>query len=153
MPGFSTPSLAAVNGIRQVGKNDSNMACRILVVDDAIFFRRLVRSRLEAEPGMTVVAEARDGKEAVTKAAEFQPDVVVIDGAMPLMDGVEALPLIRDAAPHCRIVFMSAQDGMREEAMKVGADAAIDKADSLKVCVDEVSVALDEQPERHSSAV
>jgi two-component system, chemotaxis family, chemotaxis protein CheY len=129
------------------------MACRILVVDDAIFFRRLVRSRLEAEPGMTVVGEARDGKEAVSLAEQFQPDVVVIDGAMPLMDGVEALPLIREVAPSCRIVFMSAQDGMLEEAMKVGADAAIHKGDSLKVCVEEVSVALDEHDREHSSAV
>ena len=122
------------------------MTCRILVVDDAIFFRRLVRSRLEAEPGMTVIAEARDGKEAVAKAGEFQPDVVVIDGAMPLMDGVEALPLIREVAPGCRIVFMSPHDGMLERAMEVGADAAINKGDSLKVCVDEVSVALDHSP-------
>lgn len=129
------------------------MGCRILVVDDAIFFRRLVRSRLEAEPGMTVVAEARDGKEAVVKAKEFQPDVVVIDGAMPLMDGVEALPLIRQTAPHCRIVFMSAQDGMLEEALKVGADAAINKDSSLKVCVEEVSVVLEDRAPEHSSAV
>lgn len=102
---------------------------------------------------MTVVAEARDGKEAVAMAERFQPDVVVIDGAMPLMDGVEALPLIREVAPDCRIVFMSAQDRMLEQAMKVGADAAINKGDSLKVCVEEVSVALDDRPREHSSAV
>jgi DNA-binding NarL/FixJ family response regulator len=129
------------------------MTCRILVVDDAIFFRRLVRSRLEAEPAMTVVGEARDGKEAVDLARQLQPDVVVIDGAMPLMSGVEALPLIREAAPDCRIVFMSAQDGMLEKALKVGADAAIHKGDSLKVCVNEVSVALDAEDREHSSAV
>lgn len=60
-------------GSGRPGNNRLQMGCRILVVDDAIFFRRLVRSRLEAEPGMTVVAEARDGKEAVGKAAEHQP--------------------------------------------------------------------------------
>lgn len=102
---------------------------------------------------MTVVAEARDGKEAVAMAERFQPDVVVIDGAMPLMDGVEALPLLREVAPDCRIVFMSAQDGMLEQAMKVGADAAINKDDSLKVCVEEVSVALDARAREHSSAI
>ena len=102
---------------------------------------------------MTVVAEARDGKEAVAMAAQFTPDVVVIDGAMPLMDGVEALPLIREVAPDSRIVFMSAQDGMLEQALKLGADAAINKDSSLKVCVNEVSVALDERPREHSPAV
>jgi DNA-binding NarL/FixJ family response regulator len=129
------------------------MFCRILVVDDAIFFRRLVRTRLEAEPGMAVVGEARDGKEAVELARELQPDVVVIDGSMPLMSGVDALPLIREVAPGCRIVFMSAQHGQLEQALKVGADAAINKGDSLKVCVDEVSVALDERVREHSSVV
>ena len=128
------------------------MSCRILVVDDSLFFRTLVRARLEDEPGMTVVGEARDGKEAVTLAAQLRPDVIVIDGAMPLMDGVEALPLIRDQVPGCRIVFMSSHDEMLEEALEVGADAAVNKADSLTVCVQEVSVALDGLRE-HSAAV
>ena len=129
------------------------MHCRILVVDDSIFFRRLVRSRLDCEEGMTVVGEARDGKEAIALAAKLQPDVVVIDGSMPLMNGVDALPLIRDEVPHCRIVFMSAQHDMLEKALRVGADAAVDKGGSLRVCVDEVSVALDEDVEQHSSAL
>ena len=119
------------------------MSCRILVVDDSIFFRRLVRSRLDSEPGMEVVGEARDGREAVALAAIAQPDVVVIDGAMPLMDGVTALPHIRDVVPDCRIVFMSARDDMLERAMDAGADAAVNKGDSLAVCVGEVSVALE----------
>ena len=121
------------------------MSCRVLVVDDSIFFRRLVRSRLEAEDGIHVVAEARDGREAVRKAASVQPDVVILDGAMPLMDGVEAVPLIRDAVPECRIVFLSARDEMLERALQAGADAAVNKGDSLHVCVGEVSVVLDEQ--------
>lgn len=70
---------------------------------------------------------------------------------MPLMDGVEALPLIREVAPDCRIVFMSAQDRMLQEAMRVGADAAINKGSSLKVCVEQVSVALDERQEQSSA--
>ena len=102
---------------------------------------------------MSVVGEARDGKEAVALADRLHPDVVVIDGAMPLMDGVEALPLIRDVAPRCRIVFMSAHDDMLDKALRAGADAAVNKGDSLKVCVDEVSVALDEPGHDHSSAV
>ena len=101
---------------------------------------------------MTVVGEARDGKEAIALAARLQPDVVVIDGAMPLMNGVDALPLIRDEVPDCRIVFMSAQHDMLEKALRVGADAAVDKGGSLRVCVDEVSVALDEDALQDSSA-
>ena len=120
------------------------MPYRILVVDDSIFFRRLVRARLDAEPGMVVVGEARDGKEAVTLAERLRPDVIVIDGAMPLMDGVEALPLIRDVLPECRIVFMDAHDDVLERALAEGADAAVNKSDSVSVCVSEVSIVLDD---------
>ena len=102
---------------------------------------------------MTVVGEARDGMEAVRMARRFRPDVVVIDGAMPLMDGVQALPLIREVVPHCRIIFMSAHDDALEKALQVGADAAVNKGDSLRVCVDEVSVALDHRLREHSSAM
>lgn len=102
---------------------------------------------------MEVVGEARDGREAVAMAAIAQPDVVVIDSAMPLMDGVTALPHIRDAAPNCRIVFMSARDDMLERALDAGADAAVNKGDSLTVCIDEVSVALEANAPQHSRAV
>jgi two-component system chemotaxis response regulator CheY len=121
------------------------MAHRIMIVDDAIFFRRLVRRRFEEE-GYTVVAEARDGKEAVRLAAVHRPDVIVIDSAMPLMSGVEALPLLAEASPDSHVVFLSADTAMRKSALAAGADAAISKDDSLRVCVEEVSVALGSPP-------
>lgn len=101
---------------------------------------------------MTVVGEARDGKEAIALAEQLRPDVIVIDGAMPLMDGVEALPLIRDVLPGCRIVFMGGHDEMLEEALEVGADAAVNKSDSVSVCVGEVSVVLEDMQLQGSSA-
>ena len=128
------------------------MGLRILVVDDAIFFRRLVRSRLDAEDGFDVVAEARDGKEAVRLAAQYQPDVIVMDGSMPLMDGVEALPLIKDVSPASRVVFMSTDRETRRRALQAGADAAISKDDSLSICVEEI-VVLQGGRERSHTAV
>jgi len=124
------------------------MGCRILVVDDAIFFRRLIRARLEAEEGFVVVGEARDGKEAIQLAGDLRPDVVVMDGSMPLLDGVDALPAIKRAAPGCRVVFLASERSVRDQALRAGADAALNKSDSLQVCVDEIAVVHSSTPAR-----
>ena len=131
------------------------MDCRILVVDDALFFRTLLRLRLEDEEGFSVVAEACDGREAVELARVHQPDVVIIDTAMPLMDGVTALPLLKEASPESRIVLMSTEHEKAMEALRKGADAVVDKSESLSVCIDEITVNQTEisVDDRVSSAV
>ncbi|MGH2662101.1 MAG: response regulator [Actinomycetota bacterium] len=71
---------------------------RVLVVDDNPVIRSGVRSLLEADPEIEVVAEASDGQEAIARAREHRPDVVLLDVRMPVMDGVAAAePLSRDA--------------------------------------------------------
>jgi two-component system chemotaxis response regulator CheB len=62
---------------------------RILVVDDSLLVRRLLRELLEAEPDVRVVGEAADGREALARVAELRPDLVTLDVRMPVMDGVE----------------------------------------------------------------
>ena len=80
---------------------------RVLVVDDAEELCMLLRMRMEARSGLTVVGEAGDGVAAVELASELQPDLVMLDVAMPRMDGLEALPLIRAAVPGVRVVVLS----------------------------------------------
>ena len=72
---------------------------RVLLVDDLSDIRLVMRLLLEADGRAEIVGEAADGAEAVRLAAELQPDAVVLDLRMPGMDGVAALPLIRDASP------------------------------------------------------
>ncbi|HKF05549.1 MAG TPA: response regulator transcription factor [Candidatus Sulfotelmatobacter sp.] len=78
----------------------------VLIVDDFAKFRQVVRSKLEAN-GFQIVAEASDGLEAVTKAAELQPDVVLLDIAMPNLDGIEAAARIRTISHKSKILFVS----------------------------------------------
>lgn len=101
---------------------------RVLVCDDSAQLRELVRVVLELE-GNEVVAEARNGQEAVEQAERHQPDVVLLDLSMPVMDGLEALPEIRRVAPVARVVVLSGfgNRGIVERALALGAKSFVEK--------------------------
>ncbi|MBW3562867.1 MAG: response regulator [Actinobacteria bacterium] len=106
---------------------------RVLLVDDATDIRMLVRMGLRRDGRFDVVGEASNGVEAIEQAAQHQPDVVLLDVAMPLMDGLEALPRIRDVAPDARVVILSGftSESMQEGATTQGADAYLEKGTPL----------------------
>lgn len=80
---------------------------RILVVDDHPLTREALASLL-TQAGFDVVGQASDGEEAITLAGELLPDLVLLDLSMPGMDGLTALPLLRDAAPLAEVVVLTA---------------------------------------------
>lgn len=83
-------------------------AIRVLVVDDAAVVRRQVSLLLGEEPGLEVVATAPNGRIALAKVEQFQPDVVLLDLEMPDLDGLETLKLLRQRAPELPVVMFSA---------------------------------------------
>ena len=102
---------------------------RVLVVDDNEDVRRLLTIQLETAGDYAVVGEAADGRQAVERATEMQPDVVVLDLAMPVMDGLEALPLIKAAVPDVKVIVLSGfdQGPMRDQAIRAGASKFVEK--------------------------
>ena len=80
----------------------------VILVDDSLELRDLVRFGLERHGDFEVVGEGGDGLGGVELAAVHKPDVVLLDISMPLMDGLEALPLIRQASPGSAIIMFSA---------------------------------------------
>jgi len=96
---------------------------RILLADDHTVMRKGLRLLLESQPDFSVVAEASDGRQAVAQAEATQPDVAVIDIAMPNLGGIEAAQRIASVLPNAAIVILSmhSDEGYVLRALKVGA--------------------------------
>jgi two-component system response regulator DegU len=95
---------------------------RIVLADDHTMLRQSLRRAL-TENGLEVVGEAGDGEEAARLAIDLQPDVVLMDVSMPVLDGVEATRVIRDRAPGVQVVIltMHADKGVLDRAIRAGA--------------------------------
>ncbi len=108
-------------------------ARRVLLVDDSRDIRLLLRRVLTRSSSFDVVGEACDGREAIALAGALQPDVVILDLAMPVMDGLEALPQIRLRLPSATIIVLSGFDEARMEkaAIDAGADLYMGKGCEL----------------------
>lgn len=92
------------------------MGVRILLAEDQIVMRDGLRSLIDQQNDMEVVGEAGDGKVALQLAEELKPDVIIMDVAMPDMNGIEATALIKEKLPDIRIIALSAHDN-REYVM------------------------------------
>jgi DNA-binding NarL/FixJ family response regulator len=106
---------------------------RVLIVDDAANLRELLTVLLEVEDDFEVVGAAADGQQAIERAGELAPDVILLDLAMPVMDGLQALPALRDLVPQARIVIFSGfeHEALARSALTAGADAYIEKGTSV----------------------
>ena len=111
---------------------------RVLVVDDAANLRELLTLLLEVEDDFEVVGTAADGAQALRIAAGLAPDVVLLDLAMPVMDGLAALPELRRQLPKARIVIFSGfeHEALAKQALAAGADDYIEKGTSVTHLVD-----------------
>lgn len=97
---------------------------RVMLVDDHELFRDGIAALLDAQPDMTVVAEASDGLEAQFRAAAIQPDLILMDINMPGVDGLEALSVIRADLPQVIIIMLTVHDEDKKvfQALRTGAN-------------------------------
>jgi CheY-like chemotaxis protein len=117
---------------------------RILVVDDFKDWLRQVRLLLQSRPECQVIADASDGSEAVQKAEELKPDLILLDIGLPKLNGIEAARRIRQLSPSTKIVFLSMHSSpdMVQAALNTGALGYIRKTDVKRELLPAVDAAL-----------
>ena len=105
---------------------------RILVVDDYEPWRRFVSTTLQKQPTLQVIGEAVYGLEAVQKAQQLQPDLILLDIGLPTLNGIEAARRIRELSPKSKILFVSENRSwdIVEEALRTGAGGYVVKSDA-----------------------
>lgn len=107
--------------------------CRVVICDDQAAFRQTVVIVLGLDEELEVVGQAANGQEAVDSVRELRPDVVLLDIAMPVLDGLEALPLIRAASPDTKVVMLTGvtSEAIRERALAAGAVLFLEKGTGI----------------------
>jgi DNA-binding NarL/FixJ family response regulator len=103
---------------------------RVLVVEDFAPFCQVIRSTLADRLDVQVIGEVADGLEAVQKAEQLEPDLVLLDIGLPTLNGIEAARQIRKLAPASKIIFVSQESSSEvvQEALKLGAWGYVVKA-------------------------
>jgi DNA-binding NarL/FixJ family response regulator len=106
-----------------------NSPVRILLVEDFEPFRTLIRILLEGKSGLQIIAEVADGQEAVHKAAELKPGLILLDIGLPSLNGVDAARRIRELSPDSKILFVTQESSPEvvQEALSLGASGYVVK--------------------------
>ena len=122
---------------------DATAPISVVLIDDSEDLLFLVRGALERTGQFQVVGEAADGKQGVAVVGAVKPDLVLLDILMPVMDGIQALPLIRAECPDAIVVMLSAlgdASGMPQRAMSLGANGYIHKDGRVQALPEQIRV-------------
>jgi len=118
--------------VRSENSDGARKPIRVLVVDDYEPWRRFVRLTFQKRPEYQVVGDVSDGLDAVQKAQELQPDLIVLDIGLPTLNGIEAARQIRTQTPRSKILFLSENRSLdvAEEALRSGGSGYVLKSDA-----------------------
>jgi DNA-binding NarL/FixJ family response regulator len=123
------------------GRTTAREAADVVLVDDHGLVRLLLRRAIDDQHGLRVVGEAADADAGVALVARLRPDVVVLDLGMDGLGPLDAIGLIRDLVPDCRVVVFSASESEQQadRARLAGADAYVEKRQGFQVLARQVA--------------
>lgn len=121
---------------------------RILVADDHESVRKGVCVILGTRGDIEVCGEASNGREAIDKAQELMPDLIILDITMPVLSGIDAAEVIRKRLPHIPILFLSMHQGRQiiAEAQRIGVSGYVRKSDAAATLLNAVDALLRNEP-------
>jgi YesN/AraC family two-component response regulator len=109
---------------------------RILIVDDSEDVRQALKDILSTTDDITVIGEAINGEEGLEKAAELEPDIIIMDERMPGLNGLETSRIIQERALPCKIIMLTNYEDFKSEAFKSGVTAYLIKGVKLDILTD-----------------
>jgi DNA-binding NarL/FixJ family response regulator len=117
---------------------------KVLIVDDYEDWRRKVRELIQGLPESQIICEVSDGVEAVQKAGELKPDLILLDIGLPKLNGIEAARQIRQLSPSSKIIFLSQDNSpeIMQEALNTGASGYVYKARAQSDLLPAIDAAL-----------
>jgi DNA-binding NarL/FixJ family response regulator len=117
---------------------------QILIADDREAIRKQVSLILTSRPNLEVCAEAANGKEAVEKTRELNPDLVILDITMPILNGLDAARVIKEFAPDIPILVLTVHKSrqLMQEAQKIGVQGYVTKAEASQTLLHAVDAVL-----------
>jgi DNA-binding NarL/FixJ family response regulator len=120
-----------------MGEQPPPRATTVLICDDLAMMRGMLRALVDLIPGISVVGEAADGEAAITEASRLQPDVILLDLAMPVLSGLDALPRLREVAVDAKIVVFAgfSTETVAEQVLALGADRYLEKGTDLDTII------------------
>ena len=124
----------------RLSPTEGSMPKRIFIVDDSKVLRKLVRTHLETGLNHVECAEASNGLDAIRRAREVEPDLIVLDLSMPLMNGLEAAAILHEMLPNVPIILYTLHKDVVSEkrAQAVGIRAVVSKTDQIGVLLQKV---------------
>jgi two-component system chemotaxis response regulator CheY len=128
------------------------MSHSVLIADDSLFIREALRNLFEREEDFDVCGEAKNGKEAVEKARELHPDLILLDLTMQVMNGLDATRVLKRLMPEVSVIMFSLHIGpsTEKEALSAGASALVSKFEHVSVLLGKARSAL--EPKNHESS-
>jgi DNA-binding NarL/FixJ family response regulator len=120
------------------------MPKRILIVDDLEQIRKLIRAYLEEESEFHVCGEAIDGFDAIDKAPNLKPDLIILDVSMPRMSGIDAAPKLKKLLPQTPIILFTFHESLMRgiDAREIGVDAVVAKDRGMSLLKESVKALL-----------
>jgi DNA-binding NarL/FixJ family response regulator len=128
-------------------KTENEEVIRLIIADDHVLYRAGVKNALSSKKNITVIAEADNGSHLLNLLKGIQPDVILLDIQMPIMDGITTLPEIKKLYPHIRVIMLTMMDdqSMITKLMELGANSYLTKTSDSEIIYEAIKTCYEQE--------